>query len=84
MIFFFFFFTSQQDLLIQPKERKKNHFVTLYTDNTYKCFIHILHQFLHKKNIHKNVNFCIQKPLNKLNKDQITKGDQSIIISSNF
>lgn len=27
--------TSQQDLLIHPKERKKNHFVTLYTDNTY-------------------------------------------------
>lgn len=27
--------TSQQDLLIHPKEREKNHFVTLYTDNTY-------------------------------------------------
>lgn len=33
---------------------------TLYTDITYNVYTHIT-SFLHKKNIHKNVNFCIPK-----------------------
>lgn len=59
--------TSQQVLFIHPKT---DQIITLYTDITYSVYTHIT-SFVHKKNIHKNVNLCIQKnTLDKLNKDQ--------------
>lgn len=50
---------SQQVLFIHPKTKRSN--FSHYIQILHTVLVHLITSFVHKKNIHKNVNLCIQK-----------------------